>query len=234
MAAAVQLLTIHGYSHAPQATATAPPLRAAAPAPAKIKMTTIKDSVVKKESILVQRMKIANLRQTSGVGVENFIAELCEQSKLCKYSIKCTAPGCDTDVDYSDDMIKDYLVRGIADPEILSDLLEDPQSNSTLAQVVDFIAVKEQAKTKRRAMGESTNSTSSEARTNFILKRCWACGEAKHGRFNTVEVRRKYCKAWKIYCPKCNDKGHLPKQCGRCSHCGQFGHRKGNRSCPHF
>ena len=42
-------------------------------------------------------------------------------------------------------MIKDHLVRGISDQEILSDLLGDPKSDRTAREVVDFVANKEQA-----------------------------------------------------------------------------------------
>ena len=200
-------------------------------------LTAIEDLAVKKVSILVQRIKMANLKQTPGVGVKNFGAELRGQSKLCKYTVKCTADGCNTDIDYSDDMIKDHLVRGIADPEILADLLGDPKPDRTLAEVVDFIAIKEQAKTERGAMGESVNSASSSkspANTNNKAKNCWACGELAHGIPNNAKVREEHCKAWTVNCPKCDGKGHLPKQCSKCTHCGQFGHRnKGHRSCAH-
>ena len=130
----------------------------------------------------MQKINMGNLKQTPGVGVRNFLAELRGQSKLCKYTVKCTRAGCDTDIEYSDDIIKDQLVRGIADPEILSDLLGDLQPNRTLAQVVDFIATKEQAKTERGSMNNSTSGSVASAKHQKPpankAKNCWASGES--------------------------------------------------------
>ena len=48
--------------------------------------------------------------------------------------------------DYSEEIIKDNLVRGIADPEIMSDLLGDPKTYRTLDETVTFISQKEPGK----------------------------------------------------------------------------------------
>jgi hypothetical protein len=66
------------------------------------------------------------------------------QSKLCQYKIKCSA--CQVENEYSEEMILDQLIRGIGDKEILADLLGDTKTDRTLAEVIDFIARKEQAK----------------------------------------------------------------------------------------
>lgn len=66
---------------------------------------------------------MSKLVQTPGMGIRNFHALLRGQAKLCRYKVKCSADGCDTEVDFSEEMIKDHLVRGIADSEILADLL---------------------------------------------------------------------------------------------------------------
>ena len=48
--------------------------------------------------------------------------------------MKCKEPDCDHEFDYSDEIIKDNLVRGIADPEILSDLLGHQKTDRTLEE----------------------------------------------------------------------------------------------------
>ena len=48
--------------------------------------------------------------------------------------------------DYREGIIKDNLVWGIADPEIMSDLLGDPKTDRTLEETVTFIAQKELGK----------------------------------------------------------------------------------------
>ena len=86
---------------------------------------------------------MGNLKQTPGVGTRNFLAELRGQAKLCRYTAGCTTAGCAENIDYSDTIIKDQLIRGIADPEILSELLGDTGPEKTLDQIVEFIATKE-------------------------------------------------------------------------------------------
>ena len=60
--------------------------------------------------------------------------------------------------DYSDEIITDNLVRGIADPEIMSDLLGDPKTNRTLEETLSFIAQKEQGKATKTAVGDAVGA----------------------------------------------------------------------------
>ena len=68
------------------------------------------------------------------------------QASLCQYKSTCKEPDCTHVFDYSDEIIKDNLVRGIADPEIMYDLLGDSKTNRTLEETLSFIAQKEQGK----------------------------------------------------------------------------------------
>ena len=54
--------------------------------------------------------------------------------------------------DYSDDIIQDNLARGIADPEILSDLLGDLKTDRNLEGTVSFIAQKEEGEVTKSAI----------------------------------------------------------------------------------
>ena len=57
-------------------------------------------------------------------------------------------------------MIQDQLIRGIADHEILADLLGDEKTNRTTPEIVDYIARKEQAKAERGTVcGEAPPNT---------------------------------------------------------------------------
>ena len=80
--------------------------------------------------------------------------------------------------DYSDEIIKDNLVRGIADQEIMSDLLDDPKTNRTLEETLSFIAQKEQDKATKTAVGDTVGAMCA-TRTNSKQslapgRRCWA------------------------------------------------------------
>ena len=97
---------------------------------------------------------------------------------------KCKEHGCTHEYDFSDEIIKDNLVRGIADPEILSDLLGDSRTDRTLEETVSFIAQKEQGKVTKSAVGDSAGAMAATPRPSAVPAapgaKCWACGGAVH------------------------------------------------------
>jgi len=109
-------------------------------------LAAIRRLAVKEESTLVHRMKLNKMTQPPGTSIRTFLANLRGQASLCQYSVKCKEPGCTHTFDFRDEIIKDNLVRGIADPEILSDLLGDPKTDRTLEETVSFIAQKERCR----------------------------------------------------------------------------------------
>ena len=83
-------------------------------------LAAIKRLAVKDESIFVHRLNINKMTQSPGTGVRTFLANLRGQASLCQYKAACKEPGCTHVFDYSDEIIKDNIVRGIADPEIIN------------------------------------------------------------------------------------------------------------------
>ena len=77
--------------------------------------------------------------QTPDMGERNFLANLRGHAFLCKFTLRCREQDCHHTFDYSNDIIKDNLIRGISDPEILADLLGDPKTDRSLEEVVSFI-----------------------------------------------------------------------------------------------
>ena len=130
--------------------------------------------------------------------------------------------------DYSDEIIKDNLVRGIADPEIMSNLPGDPKTDRTLEETVSFIAQEEQGKATKTAVGDTVGAMCA-TRTNSKQslapgRRCWACGGSAHGQKNDCKARARYYEAWTFTCSKCTTKGHFTKNCSKCTTCGEWGH----------
>ena len=90
--------------------------------------------------------------------------------------------------DYSQEIIKDNLVRGIADQEILADLLGDPKTDRSLEEMVSFISQKEQGKATRAAVGDCAapistlrNGSRNDNSNTRPQSKCWACGGPSHG-----------------------------------------------------
>ena len=180
----------------------------------------LKRLAVKEESILVQRIRLGRMQQSPGMGIRTFLANLRGQAALCVYEGKCTK--CQQTYDFSNEIIKDTLIRGISDPEILADLLGDSKPDRTLDEVVQFISQKEQGKATRAAVGDSAAPISVKPQKQ---SKCWACGNRSHGPKNDRATREKHCPAWQTTCSKCGIKGHLTKVCQKCTSCGKFGHR---------
>ena len=203
----------------------------------------IKRLAVKEESILVHRMKLGKMAQTPGMGIRTFLANLRGQASLCQFTTKCTEPECTHTFNYSKEIIKDTLIRGISDPEILADILGDAKTDRTLEEVVSFIAQKEQGKATRTAVGDCAAAMGNnwdQGRNQNIKDRlfqnrrpepqnkCWACGGPSHGPKNDRATRTRKCPAWTATCNKCNVKGHYNKCCSKCNTCESWGHRDSN------
>ena len=204
-------------------------------------LAAIKRLAVKEESTLVHRIKLSKMTQAPGTPIRTFLAALRGQASLCQYTAKCKEPGCNHLLDYSNEIIKDNLIRGIADPEVLSDLLGDPKTDRTLEQTVSYIAQKEQGKATRAAVGDSASAMStssvphrqSQPSRGSETSKCWACGDPPHSKSNDRNSRAKHCKAWSTVCSKCSVKGHFAANCSKCTNCGTWGHRdKTSRWCP--
>ncbi|XP_052760759.1 uncharacterized protein LOC128203366 [Mya arenaria] len=196
----------------------------------------IKRLAVKDESTLVHRIKLNRMTQSPGTGIRTFLASLRGQASLCQYKATCKEPGCAHVFDFSDEIIKDNLVRGIADPEIMSDLLGDPKTDRTLEETVSFIAQKEQGKVTKSAVGDSAGAMyaarSSQKPAPVPGAKCWACGGPAHGQRNDRKTRSRNCEAWTFTCGKCATKGHYTKCCSKCTTCGLWGHRdSSSRAC---
>ena len=205
-------------------------------------LAAIKRLAVKEESTLVHRIKLSKMTQAPGTPIRTFLANLRGQASLCQYTATCKQPGCTHQYDYSNEIIKDNLIRGIADPEILSDLLGDPKTDRTLDETVAFIAQKEQGKATRAAVGGESVSSMSHSRekqrphpqpTSYGDAKCWACGQDRHAKVNNRNVRAKLCEAWSQTCSKCSVKGHFASCCSKCPSCSNWGHRdKTSKWCP--
>ena len=194
----------------------------------------IKTLAVKIESKLVHRIRMGQTTQPPGSSIRNFQASLKGQSKLCQFKVQC--PTCQVDIDYSEEVILDQLVRGIGDKEILSDLLGDTKTDRSLSEVVDFIARKEQAKLEQGTVSfESASAVKQLPATpvrSGAATTCWACQQPSHGP-NTFKTRQDKCSAWSVTCDKCSTKGHITKACTKCVDCNAWGHKsKKSKKCP--
>ena len=187
-------------------------------------LKSIKTLAVKKESKLVHRIKLGRASQPSGVPIRNHLATLKGLARQCEYTIKCT--NCNTMVDFSQEVIQDQLIRGLNDPDIVSDLLGDVTVNRTLEEVIEFVGRKEQAKAESSTVSveQTVSAVKSAPDTPHSKPPCKHCKGPSHGP-ETRQVRRDKCPAWSNICDRCQVKGHYSNACFKCQDCNDWGHK---------
>ena len=136
--------------------------------------------------------------------------------------------GCQREVKYGEFTLE-QLIRGLADKEILSELLGDPKMDRTMQETVEFIAQKEQAKSEQEKVSYGSSATSAvnstpSTRTSTSSTRstanCWACFEPMHGSSTRNVNHKEKFPAWSATCSKCDMKSHFTKACSKCIDCG--------------
>ena len=103
-------------------------------------LAAIKRLAVKEESTLVYRMRLRKMTQAASTPIRTFLASLKGQASLCQCTARCREPGCEHTYDYSAEIIRDNLIRGITDAEFLNDILGDHKTDRTLEETVNLIA----------------------------------------------------------------------------------------------
>jgi len=85
-------------------------------------LTAMRTLAVRKENVMVARVRLYSMKQDRGESVHAYGARLQGQARVCRYTQKCT--NCDATIDYTEAILQDVLCQGLADVEIQLDLLE--------------------------------------------------------------------------------------------------------------
>ena len=164
---------------------------------------------VREENTMVARVTLHNMRQDREETVRSFGARLGGQAGICKFLTNC--PGCNTDVNYTESVLRDLLTKGIADPEIQLNLLGNSNQDMSLEEVFKFVESKEAGKhsASRFLDSHAVESTSSSYRkTKQTTQKqnqepCSYCGKKGHGRSAPGHIRRRQCPAYGHKCQLC-------------------------------
>ena len=111
------------------------------------------------------------MRQDHNEAIRSFGARIRGQAMVCKFLLQC--PSCDTEVNYTDQILRDVLTKEISNPEIQLDLLGESNQNMTLEEVFRFIEAKEAGKRSASKLLESQGADSvrsqyRKGRTNHL------------------------------------------------------------------
>ena len=110
-------------------------------------MTIMKQLAVVPVAVSIRRSELLACRQDHGESGRAYYAKLMGKAATCSYTVKCSSDTCDHVTDFTDIIVKDVLVSGVADEEIKQDLLgwaelDAKDLNSTVA----FLEAKEMAR----------------------------------------------------------------------------------------
>ena len=162
---------------------------------------------------MVARVKLCNMRKDRDEPIRAFGARLEGQARVCNFTIKCPHAACGRDVNYTDAILCDALIRGTADPDIQLDMLSDKNQNMTLEDALRFVEAKEAGKSSASRLldAHATDATSDSvdaAHSNYQKNRrlalitdkkdpsCTYCGKSGHGAHSLARTRKTDCPAY--------------------------------------
>ena len=135
----------------------------------------IKTFAIRPENVMVARVKLQNLHQERDESVRSFCARLRGQAGVCAFT-KNKRCQCNQEVfvDFSDDMVRDALIRGLEDDEIWLHILGQANHNMTLEETLQQAEAQECGKRSAGRLVQpsdlqtTVNATSSYRKRNTI------------------------------------------------------------------
>ena len=190
-------------------------------------LKAIEKLAVEPEKEIVERVRLLNMRQDRDELVQSFVTRLRGQANMCKFVLKykCRCNE-ESDVNYSDLIVRDVLARGIADADIQVELLGTTNQGMSLEETVDFIQTKESGKASASHLSEtltanavrssykrSTKANQPHAAEGSKGTPCGWCGKAGHGDRRRRVDRKGVCPAYGHRCNKCGIEHHFDHLC---------------------
>ena len=99
---------------------------------------------------MVARVQPSDMRQNRDETIRNFGDRPRGQASMSKFAIPCPSCSTEVEVNYTDSILKDVLIRGLAENEIQLDLLGDKNLDMSLEEVFHFVEAKEAGKRSAR------------------------------------------------------------------------------------
>ena len=129
-------------------------------------LTAMKALAVRSENTMVARVALSNMRQGHEEPIRSFYARIKGQADTCKYEMECVNAACDQINDFTEEIIRNVIARGLADQEIQLDLLGENNQEMTLKYMIEYIEAKESGKrsASRLLDPQSTDAISSSYR----------------------------------------------------------------------
>ena len=182
----------------------------------------IKNLAVRPENVLVSRVQLYSLHQDRDEPVRSFVARLRGQSSVCQFqkSKLCSCSN-NVEVDYSAEMIRDAMIKGLADEDIKLDILGQANQTLSLEEAVQLAEAKESGKRSALRLhsegSSSINATSTYKRGNQANLQ----NQKRQDNFNKPYSRNNPPSTYN------NPPATYNNPPATCSHCGNTGHGNG-------
>lgn len=184
-------------------------------------LAAIKTLAVREENTMVARVALNEMRQDREEPIRSFGARVRGQASVCKYLLQCS---CGREINYSEEILRDVVVRGLVDSEIQLDLLSDSNQNMKLEEVFKFVEKKEAG---RRSATRLLQSQGAESVTQYRKTQqsrqkdaasnrsdpCSYCGKRGHGKNSPAQIRKEHCSAFNTTCRHCKKMNHFEAVC---------------------
>ena len=174
-------------------------------------LDTIEAIATKKSNPTVHRLSFANIHQSEGETIQNFLIRLKSTAQDCENS----CPNCDHDL--QELHIKDQFIRGLQSETLQADLLAKAGYLKTLNDIIKHAEAFETALRDQLQLQQpneyvakiSQYRKSKQGPPNKSKKACPGCGSTTHG----PSQRSSVCPAWGKQCLNCNKYNHFAKVC---------------------
>ena len=154
-------------------------------------LAIVKKLAVIPVAISVRRSDLLSTKQAHGETGRSYHARLQGKAATCAYTIKCSDGACERLIDFTDIIVKDVLINGLADEEIKKDVHGWIELDSKgVKDVVSFIESKEMA---RDALTHRSSPAAAAAVSSYKK-------EQKNGKSKEKPEKLK----GSIPCPTCN------------------------------
>ena len=170
-------------------------------------LAELKQIAVSKRNKAVNRVKLGQMKQDRGEPIRKFSGRVRSLASVSGYAVKCSKAGCNTNVSYTEQVIQDQVIIGLADTEIQRDVLSHADGdNMDLEALIRFIEGKESALTSQGLMSGSgsVNTTKPPPKSGPGQVKCRWCGDVH-------TQGREHCKAADQNCEACGKQGHFKK-----------------------
>lgn len=191
-------------------------------------LEAIKILAVREENTMVARVTLHNMHQDQDESVRSYSARLKGQAQVCKFVISCS--NCQHDINYTESMIRDVLIRGIADGDIQLDILGHQDQNLSLEKTIKFVEAKESGKRSANRLlqsqgADAVRSSYKHSKRDDITHKidplpqtvlsdlCSYCGKKGHGKKAPPSLRKLECKAYNKTCNNCKKLHHFEAMC---------------------